>query len=224
MPSEIYLRTEYHKKRLSEGQKGRKHTEITKKKLSIIAQKRGNNGNNFPKGHKGFIPKEKYKEIGKKISKALIGRKLSEEHKRKISEMQKLHPHSSIFKKGHKGFNVRKGNKHPNWKGGITPENKQIWRSIEMRLWREAVFARDNWTCRKCEIKGGKLHPHHIQNFIKIFGQKIINGEPYLIAQQSLGKKEGDNGLLYFSRKVINRDFKYGAFIIEILNMELLCL
>lgn len=34
-----------------------------------------------------------------------------------------------------------------------------------MRLWREAVFARDNWTCQKCKIMGGELNPHHIKNF-----------------------------------------------------------
>lgn len=31
--------------------------------------------------------------------------------------------------------------------------------------WREAVLARDNWTCQKYGIKGGRLHSHHIQNF-----------------------------------------------------------
>ena len=36
---------------------------------------------------------------------------------------------------------------------------------MEFRLWREAVFARDNWTCQKYGIKGGRLHPHHIKNF-----------------------------------------------------------
>jgi len=45
-------------------------------------------------------------------------------------------------------------------------DESKIWRTrIEYRLWREAVFARDNWTCQKYRIKGGKLHPHHIQNF-----------------------------------------------------------
>ena len=57
------------------------------------------------------------------------------------------------------------GKKNWSWKGGITPENKKIWQSIEMRLWREAVFARDNWTCQKYGIKGWILRPHHIQNF-----------------------------------------------------------
>lgn len=57
------------------------------------------------------------------------------------------------------------GYKNPNWKGGITPENSKIRHSIEYRLWRESVFARDNWTCQKTKVKGGNLHPHHIKNF-----------------------------------------------------------
>ena len=48
---------------------------------------------------------------------------------------------------------------------GKSTEIMKIRKSIEYRLWREAVFARDNWTCQKCGIKGGKLHSHHIQNF-----------------------------------------------------------
>ena len=48
---------------------------------------------------------------------------------------------------------------------GKSTKNKRIRQSIEYRLWREAVFARDNWTCQKYKIKGGKLHPHHILNF-----------------------------------------------------------
>ena len=34
-----------------------------------------------------------------------------------------------------------------------------------MRLWRESVFARDNWTCQRCGEKGIYLHSHHIRNF-----------------------------------------------------------
>lgn len=57
------------------------------------------------------------------------------------------------------------GKNHWNWKGGKESENKRIRKSIEFRLWRESVFTRDNWTCQDCKEKGGKLHPHHIQNF-----------------------------------------------------------
>ena len=60
---------------------------------------------------------------------------------------------------------ARKGEKSHLWKGGISVESKKIRAGIDFRLWREAVFARDNWTCRKTGERGGKLHPHHIQNF-----------------------------------------------------------
>lgn len=60
---------------------------------------------------------------------------------------------------------MHKGELAYNWQGDITKDKKRIRSSIEMHLWREAVFARDNWTCQKYGIKGGKLHPHHIQNF-----------------------------------------------------------
>ena len=44
-------------------------------------------------------------------------------------------------------------------------EHKTIRRSVEFLLWREEVYKRDNWTCQKCGVRGGKIHPHHIQNF-----------------------------------------------------------
>jgi hypothetical protein len=122
---------------------------------------------------------------------ALKGLKFSKEHKRKLSiahrgytpiiagwnkgikQTEKQKKKISIAMTGkHRSIKIRrkiskkmKGNKTHLWKGGITPENKKIRKGIEFRLWRESVFARDNWTCQKYGIKGGKLHPHHIQNF-----------------------------------------------------------
>jgi hypothetical protein len=48
-----------------------------------------------------------------------------------------------------------------------SPEKIQFRRSIEYRLWREAVYARDNWTCRKYGTRGNKLHAHHIFSYAK---------------------------------------------------------
>ena len=68
------------------------------------------------------------------------------------------------FQEGHDNYSP-KGKDSWNWKGGITPEKIAIRNSIEMRLWREAVFARDIWTCQKCNIMGEVLNAHHIHNF-----------------------------------------------------------
>ena len=95
---------------------------------------------------KGVKFTEEHKERIIKNHKGMVGKKHSKETKIKMSESHK-------------------GEKACNWQGGITPENLRIRHSIEFSLWREAVFARDNFTCQKCGIKGVYLHPHHILNF-----------------------------------------------------------
>src|SRR3990167_1046629 len=57
------------------------------------------------------------------------------------------------------------GNKNVNWKGGITPLNKAIRSSFEYKIWREAVFKRDNWTCVWCFQRGVELNADHIKRF-----------------------------------------------------------
>ena len=119
------------------------------------------------------------------------GCKHSEETKRKLSKKRKENPSPTQFQKGHVGCNkggtlesfhgkekakeIIAKNKGKNcylWKGGITPENHKIRQSIENRLWREAVFARDNWACQGCYARSGNgkavfLEAHHIKSFVK---------------------------------------------------------
>lgn len=80
--------------------------------------------------------------------------------------------HSTRFKKGHKPLTSGKnliglqtGESHWNWKGGVTPINEKIRKSMEYRLWRTAVFERDNYTCVWCGEKGIYLHADHIKPF-----------------------------------------------------------
>lgn len=84
------------------------------------------------------------------------GFKHSEETKRKIG----------LSNKGKsKGISRNIGVSHWNWKGGITPLNKKIRASEEYKLWREAVFKRDNYTCIWCGKRGCKLNADHIKPF-----------------------------------------------------------
>lgn len=118
---------------------GKHHSEETKKHWSLIR-----------KGRK-LTEEQKLKiALKSKGNKHKYGKHATEETKRKMSLSQ---------------MGKRKGKKCNFWIDGRTPKNKLIRRGVEFRLWREAVFARDNWTCQKYGTKGGNLHPHHIQNF-----------------------------------------------------------
>ena len=57
------------------------------------------------------------------------------------------------------------GETNPNWKGGITPLNEIIRNSADYKIWRIGVFKRDDYTCQKCMVKGGRLEAHHIKPF-----------------------------------------------------------
>lgn len=142
----------------------------------------------FIKGHKGFGTKESYIKRGKHLSIVLKGRKISKEWRKKlslshmgnrqsqstrdkISKTTKGRPKPWLLGKHHTEEHRRrigkyhKKEKNINWKGGITPINHKIRTSLEYKLWREAIFKRDNWTCQRCKQNGGELRAHHINNF-----------------------------------------------------------
>ena len=148
--------------------KGIPHSKATKQKISK-AIKENLPKNLFKKGHKhSEAIKKKISEAKKgkhypKISQSKIGNKHTEATKRKMS---KAHTGRKLSKKQRINSSIiRRGDKSHFWKGGISSVNEKIRNGIDFRLWREAVFARDNWICQKTEVRGGKLHPHHIKNF-----------------------------------------------------------
>ena len=104
------------------------------------------------------------------------GWKLSEETKKKIGKATQKRPGGMLGKKHTKEWREKrseqlKGKNNPHWKGGITPENRKIRTSIEMKEWRKAVFERDDFRCRDCGIRGnqagGYLEADHIYSFAK---------------------------------------------------------
>ncbi len=131
----------------------------------------------FQRGHDVPIEwKEGLSERNKRLGikpPSNLGKETSDITKRKISKALKRighKPPSSLGRKHSEASKIKMSKIHRGensylWRGGISPINELIRKGIEFRLWREAVFARDNWTCQKYGTKGGKLHPHHIQNF-----------------------------------------------------------
>jgi hypothetical protein len=106
-----------------------------------------------------WLGKKRSKKTKLKISKANIGCKHPPRTKEYIEKLRKRMIGNKL------GIGKHIGEKCNFWKGGITPKNRLIRSSLDHRLWREAVFKRDNYTCQKYGIKGGVLHPHHIKNF-----------------------------------------------------------
>jgi len=145
--------SEEHKKRIGLANKGklkgrvspmrgRKHTQEAKNKVSAV--------------NKGRV---RSKETREKMSIAKKGIKKSESAKLKMS----------MWHKGRKKPH-RQGSKSHFWKGGVTPVHLSIRQSLEYRIWREAVFKRDNYTCIWCGAKSGNgkavvLNADHIKPF-----------------------------------------------------------
>jgi len=146
--------------------KGRKRSPeaIEKGRASLRMAYAEGRGPGFKKGHAG--------------SKAWIGRKHSDETKAKMREARlKNQPMcradvvaKSIETKRSRGS--AKGSRNPNWKGGITSEQRLDRNSKQYSIWRNGVFGRDNYTCQTCGARCGngkdvKLNAHHIKSFAR---------------------------------------------------------
>ena len=132
------------------------------------------------------------KESKKKIVDALTGRPVNKKVMERMvgNTFRKGIKHTEEFKnavsKRHTGkvnsIETRKkmsvskvGKKNPNWRGGTSTEYQLQRASMECKIWRKAVFERDNYTCIWCFKKGGwskkekrqiVLNADHIKPFI----------------------------------------------------------
>jgi hypothetical protein len=139
----------------------------------------------FQKGHKMS------KEMRAKISSSLKGHKKSPETVAKMrisgklnnqkislagrrSQADKIRGRKASPETRLKMSLMRRKDKHPQWKGGITPVVMQIRNSLKMRQWVSDIFHRDDFTCQECFIRGSKLNAHHIKSFSKIYSDNNI--------------------------------------------------
>jgi 5-methylcytosine-specific restriction endonuclease McrA len=154
-----------------------KMSEETKQKMRIIRRKRP-------------LPSL---ETRLKISKALKGRmpKFIPNNKGRVRTPEHCKHLSEALKRiGHKPGRrptreeINRGPKCNFWRGGVSTENERQRKSLEYRIWRKAVFERDNYTCIWCGIRGGTLHADHIKPF-SLFPElrfAIDNGRTLCIA------------------------------------------
>lgn len=175
MPKGVYVRSEKQLEKLRElGRDGRGKPKNFTEEYKKICANRFREQAALRKGKKREAFSEEWKKkmsnsrIGKEpwnkgktgiysketIEKIRIGRlkqTFSEKTRRKLSETNK--------KKVELGI-------HHLWKGGIYPVNLAIRKSLEYKLWREAVFKRDNFSCVFCgSNKSGNLEADHIMKF-----------------------------------------------------------
>ena len=60
-----------------------------------------------------------------------------------------------------------RGSNHHSWKVDkpLNSYANAIRRNIQYKEWRKAVYERDDYTCKVCGTRGGKLHAHHLNSF-----------------------------------------------------------
>lgn len=107
------------------------------------------NGKATLRGHKVWNKgKEWPEETKKRLRTARLGKKHKTETRLKMS-----FAHS--------------GAKNHNYIDGRTRNSGKHYNDLRWKLWREIIFARDNWICQNCFKQGGKLEPHHIKGWAK---------------------------------------------------------
>lgn len=129
------------RKRVSDGQRGRKHSEETKRKMSLAG-----------KGNKRWLGKKHSPQTKKKMSLAAKGNK---------NNLGKKRGPLSLAKK----IKISLGlTKEKEFKGFRRKEYQRERGSSRYKKWRASIVERDEYTCQHCGSKK-ELEVHHIKNF-----------------------------------------------------------
>lgn len=115
-----------------------------------------------------------YQEGRKKPAIPMLGKYHSKDTKKRLSEYFTENP--SRYWLGRKDYPL-KGEKHSRWKGdmGLQPLKERIRKLFEYSSWRKTIFERDDYTCRECNIRGGKLCvDHYPTSFAEILHKNNI--------------------------------------------------
>jgi len=130
--------------------KGKAMSEETKEKLRLAHTGMKKGGHPRSEFKKGMTPWNKGKKMSletkEKVRQANLGKKQSLETRQKRAS--KL-----------------KGELNHNYIDGRTKLGSRHTQDLDLKLWRTAVFTRDDYTCQGCGVRGGYLEAHHIKSW-----------------------------------------------------------
>lgn len=119
---------------------------------------------------------------------------------------------------------------HRKWSFFAVDGYKDLFDGIRASMWqhraeKRSIFTGCSWDPDWTRAKDGIIPKIRSDlkgtgHALKIYGQKIINGSIYLVAQLSNGKSIGNEGIFYFPRDVVKRDFFHGAYMFKDVNPE----
>jgi len=173
---------------------GFKHSEESRKKMSSSHKGKpfvGEHLINFNKARWGRVQSEATKnKISQKNKGKSKGIKRSMEFRKNLSEK-------------------RKGKNNPMYIDGRTPQNDIARQGMEIHLWREAIFQRDNYIDQKTGIRGGVLRAHHIQNFAQYPELRLAIDNGITLSKKSHEEFHKIYGIKNNTREQMN-EFLYG--------------
>jgi len=165
-----YFENTKNRKSMSIKMTGKKQSKETIEKKSIKLKMKWVEDKEWVIKRREQIRKQsKNKKVRANLSKALKGKPKSKEHSKKVSEAIKKWWENPENRKRMTGKNAFY------WKGGITPLIKRIRHCAKYKEWRLSIMERDNYTCQKCDKRGGWLEAdHYPESFSDIFHKNNI--------------------------------------------------